>query len=114
MINELYTIEPLVIDLNKYTKEPTYRINQRKGGPYIDISYYRGFANDSNIPYQASYLDYYARFIHFDNYDEFKASAELKEYYNTIAKFIKSKCKVVKKNDKTYLIGLGALEEIKW
>src|SRR5471030_2633998 len=49
LINDIFTLEPLIISLNRYTKEPRYGINQRTGGPYIDISYYRGFADDAII-----------------------------------------------------------------
>lgn len=111
-INDVFTFEPLVVSLNRYTKEPKYGIDQRTGGPYIDISYYRGFANDAVIPYRYSNLEYYPRFIHFNNYEEFKASDELKQYYLNLVKFIKKKCRVVKKGDRKYLIGHKVLDEI--
>lgn len=112
LINEAFTLEPLMVDLNEYTKEPKYKVRQRKGGPYIDISYYRGFAEDAIIPYKATSIQYYPNFIHFDSYNEFKASNELKEYYLNLVKFIKKRCKIVSKNNMKYLIGYGVFKEI--
>jgi hypothetical protein len=112
LINDIFTLEPLIISLNRYTKEPKYKVNQRTGGPYIDISYYRGFAADAVIPYKATYLEYYPNFIHFNSSDEFKASDELKEYYLNLVKFVKKKCTVVKKGNKKYLIGHEVFKEI--
>ncbi|TFF33559.1 hypothetical protein [Mucilaginibacter psychrotolerans] len=112
IINDFFSLEPIVVSRNKYAEEPIYQVNQRKGGPYLDISYYRGFANNAIIPCISTDLSYYPRFIHFNNYHEFKASDELKDSYNKIVKFIKARCKVVRKNNKKYFIGYGALKEL--
>lgn len=112
MINDLFSLEPIVVSRNKYAEGPIYQVNQRVGGPYLDISYYRGFAGDAIIPYSSTNLSYYPRFIHFSNYNEFKASDELKDSYNKIVTFIKARCKAIRKDNKKYFIGYGALKEI--
>ncbi|MFD2938501.1 hypothetical protein [Flavobacterium notoginsengisoli] len=89
-----------------------YKISQRVGGPYLDLVFYLGHAEDSTIPYKRSELDFYSKFIHLNSTDEFKASVELKAYYSQIVKFIKSQCRSVKKNGKNYWISNEVLQEI--
>ena len=43
-----------------------YFINQRQGGPYIDISYSIGFAEDASIKYKCTDVDHYTRYLHWD------------------------------------------------
>jgi hypothetical protein len=112
LINEIFSLEPLLVSLNKYTEGHKYRVDQRTGGPYLDISYYRGFAEDMVIPYKATYLSYYPKFIHFNSQNEMKASDELKDYYTDIVKFIKKRCKIVQKDNKKHLIGHEVFKEI--
>jgi hypothetical protein len=83
-----------------------YYIMQRYGGPYISLSFYRGFADDAIIKYKSTVIDHYARYIHKDTLcDEFRASEELKEYYKMLTKFLKSKCRrITAKNGKKYLV----------
>lgn len=112
LTNDRFTVQPIMVTLNKYTSPPKCHIYQRKGGPYIDISCYRGFAEDSDIPHSASYLEYYPRFIDYYSSFELRASDELKEYYNELVKFVKANCKSVKKNGRKHLIGNKTLSEI--
>jgi hypothetical protein len=113
LTDKSFLLEPLVLSKNRFTKELKYSINQRKGGPYIDFSFYRGHANDSIISYKASTIDIYPKFIHYDSYSEFKATNELKDYYNNIVKYIKSRCNVVIKQEKKHWISTQVLEEMK-
>jgi hypothetical protein len=112
LIDNVFAFEPIVVSINKFRKEPAYSIEQRTGGPYIDLSFYLGHADDATIPYKYSMVDIYSKFIHFNSHDEFKAPDELKKYYNDIVKYIKSKCSVVIKDNKKYWVGHDALKEI--
>lgn len=112
LIDKVYSLEPLLISKNRFIKEDKYSINQRKGGPYIDFSFYRGYANDSIIKYKSSIVSIYPKFIHYNNHEEFKAPEILKKYYGDIVKYIKSKCKVVKIDKKNYWISEDVLKEI--
>jgi hypothetical protein len=46
------------------TEGNKYNINQRKGGPYIDLFFYRGFSEDAVVRYKSSELDIYGKIIH--------------------------------------------------
>jgi hypothetical protein len=113
LIDNNFIIEPLIISKNTFIKEPKYYINQRKGGPYIDFSFYRGHSKDSIIPYKMSVIDIYPKFIHHNNYEEFKATDELKDYYNNIVNYIKGKCEIIIKEKKKYWISTNVLKELK-
>ncbi len=108
-----FQIEPMVLrklDMG----DPKYKIDQRTGGPYIDISFYRGFADDAAIKHKSTIMFYYARYMHYDSdvYEEFKAPDELKAYYNMLVKYLKSKCKrIIASNEKKYWVSESFLEE---
>lgn len=110
--DETYTSKALVISRNRYIEEPKYMINQRKGGPYIDLSFYRGYSDDSTILYKKSYIELYSKFIHSHGDEEFEASNEVKDYYKDLVKYIKSKCKVITKNDKKHLVSTKVITEL--
>ncbi|MBS1527293.1 MAG: hypothetical protein JST19_16695 [Bacteroidetes bacterium] len=112
LINDKFTEYPLSICQNKYTDDLKYNILQRRAGPYIDISYYRGFSDDAAIPYAASYLDYYPNFIYPDNSYEFKAPDSLKEYYGSLVKIIKKSSQLVSKNGVRHWLGGEAYSKI--
>ena len=41
LIDNTFTIEPLINSKNNFFEEPTFSIYQRKGGPYIDLVFLR-------------------------------------------------------------------------
>jgi hypothetical protein len=112
LLDDNYETEPLIISKNRFFKEPKYSIYQRKGGPYIDIVFYLGFAEDARVPYKCCIIDYYGRFIHYDSYEEFKATEPLISYFKDVVKFIKSKCKCVKTYGKSDWISKEVLEHL--
>lgn len=114
IVDGRFTFEPMIITKNRFSQKPLYSIYQRKGGPYIDLAFYLGYAEDATIPYKRSWLDHYARFIHYNSYEEFKAPEELKVYFKTLVKFIKAKCKSIKKNGRIYWVSKNVLKEIGW
>ena len=112
IISPSFQFEPLVM-LNHKLNIPRYSVSQRVGGPYIDIAFYRGHADDAVVQHKSTILDYYARFIHHNNHDEFKATEELKAFYNLIVKYVKSISKNrLMPNGKRYLISHKAFEEM--
>jgi hypothetical protein len=113
LLAEVYSFEPLKVTKNRFTKDAQYNVNQRKGGPYIDFSFYRGYSIDAIIPYKMSTIEMYSRFIHIDSTDEFAVSKELKLYYYDTVQFIKSRCKLLKKGSKKYWISLKVFDELK-
>lgn len=112
LIDDLFTFEPLLNNKNRFREKPLYSIEQRKGGPYIDLCFFLGYSQDTVIPYKRSWLDYYSRFIHYNSYEEYKAPEELKLYFKDLVRFIKTKCKSIKKNGKTFWISNEVLNEI--
>lgn len=112
LIDESYRIENLdFLDID-FDDNIKYKISQRVGGPYIDLVFYLGHTDDATIKYKSSVVDHYARFVHYNNCVEFKASTELKVYYKELVNFIKSKCTAIKKNNKTYWISKEILNEL--
>lgn len=104
--------EPLVV--LKLNDSGQYYISQRTGGPYIHISFFRGFADDSPVKQKSTEIFHYDRYMHYNSetYEEFKVSDELKDYYKNILRFLKSKCKqVVAKNGKKYWISKTLLDK---
>jgi len=114
IVDDTFTFEPMIITKNKFSEKPLYSIYQRKGGPYIDLLFYLGYAEDATIPYKSCWLDHYARFIHYNSYEEFKATEELKVYFKNLVKFVKSKSKLVKKHGRTYWVSKEVLRQIGW
>ena len=112
LLNDIYTTEPILNIKNRFIEKPSYSISQRKGGPYIDLFFYLGFSDDATIQYKRSVIDFYSQFIHYDNCEEFYAPEELKNFYNDLVKFIKSKCSLIKKNNKNYWISKVVLNDI--
>lgn len=113
LIDDFYFMEPLVVTQNRYLKGVNYYINQRKGGPYIDFMFFRGYSEDSTIHYRRSEVSIYPRFIHANGDEEFKATDELKKYYKDVVRYIKSQSKQIVKNNKRYWIGYEVLQELK-
>jgi hypothetical protein len=114
IVSPLFQIEPIPIIKNRYfTEEDRFTLRQREGGPYINIGFYRGFADDAPIKYKSTTFFYYTRYLHFDSYvDEFPASEELKEYFKMMVKFLKSKCRrVTAKDGKKYWVSKTLSEE---
>ncbi|MFA6246439.1 MAG: hypothetical protein WC615_05825 [Mucilaginibacter sp.] len=112
LIDAKYSLEPLQINRNKYIDKPAYFIDQRIGGPYIDFSFYRGYSDDAVIPFMKSLIEMYPKFIHFDSSQEFKATIELKGYYNEIMLYIKNKCNLILIGKKKYWISINVQKEI--
>ncbi len=112
LLDYIYTSEDLDFLEIVIKNNTRYKISQRVGGPYLDLVFYLGYAEDSTIPYKRSELDFYSRFIHLNSTDEFKAPLELKDYCSEIVKFVKSMCRLVKKNGKKYWISNEVLKEI--
>lgn len=113
ILSNAFSTKPLIIEQNQFSAEPIFSINQRTGGPYINLALYRGFAEDATIRHKSTYIHIYPKYINPDNYfEEFKASEELKAYYKMLVKFLKSKCKSVQIKGKRYWIGKSTLEDI--
>ena len=111
LINNNYKLEELDFLEIDFDNEKKYKISQRVGGPYIDLVFYLGYSKDSTIKYKSSSIDYYAKFIHYRSYEEYKVPENLKIYYKELITFIKSKCINIKKNNKSYWISKKILKE---
>lgn len=112
LFNNRYSYEDLSfidIDSNEGLK---YKIKQRVGGPYIDLVLYFGYSSDSIIPYRMSIIDYYPKFFSLEGH-EYKASSELKDYFMSLTKFIKLRCKIILKDNIRKLVSLKVLDEMK-
>jgi hypothetical protein len=96
---------------NRFIEEPKYAIYQRKGGPYIDASFYLGYADDAILHYKCCIIEHYARFIHSGSSEEFNATEALKSYYSDLVKYIKGKCKLVKKSGKSFWVSKQVLAD---
>ncbi|KFF11145.1 hypothetical protein [Flavobacterium hydatis] len=112
LLDSSYVIEDLDFLEIIIENNARYKISQRIGGPYLDLVFYLGHAEDATIPYKRSELDFYPRFIHLNSTEEFKATTELKSYYSDVVKFIKTRCRSVKRNGKLYWISKEVLKEI--
>lgn len=111
--NNLFSKQELVLSQNRYIETPAFSVNQRYGGPYITLGLYRGYADDAKVKLKRTDLHHYPQYINiYNNYEEFKASIELKEYYNKIGKFLKSMCKNVTIDGKKYWVSRQALKEM--
>ena len=110
--------EPLTYERHANKKgqhEGKYYIQQRRGGPYIDLSFYRGYADDAPIKFKCTRISHYPSHTHYDDfelYERFPLSKELKTYYGLIGKFLKSKCRqVTATNGKKYWVSKTLTEE---
>ena len=122
IVSPLFQVEPLALKQfeEKYERcAGKYSINQRTGGPYITVSFSKGFDPVDTydyIKYNCTDIDHYARYMHSDwpkRTDEFHASEELKAYYKMIVTFLKSKCKhVTAPNGKKYWVSKYLLGEL--
>ncbi len=112
ILSPFFQLEP--VEFFKFKDGKKHIISQRKAGPAIDIAFYRGFAEDAPIKHMSTVLHHYAQYIHYKTKtgEEFKATNELKEYYNMIIKFLKVKCKRVTASDgKKYWVSKEILEK---
>ncbi len=113
ILSPYYSQYKLVMDRNRYFEYPAFYIEQRYGGPYIDIVLFRGFADDAEMKYKQTDISYYPRYIKLQyEYEEFKATDELKVYYNRIVKFLKSKCKQIKVGNHKYWVSKEVIKEL--
>jgi|688.fasta_scaffold816118_2 hypothetical protein len=112
LTDDSFTFESLLNNKNRFSENPLYSIEQRKGGPYIDLCFFSGYSEDAVIPYKRSWLDYYSRFMHYNSYEEYKVPEELKSYFKDLVRFIKTKCKLVEKNGNSFWISNEVLNEI--
>lgn len=112
LISDSFQIERLLVTENRYIEEGNkYSINQRKGGPYIDLFFYRGFSEDATVKYKRSEIDIYGKFIHVNSCEEFKATEELIAYYKLIENYIRKNSKRIKIGTKKHYIGLERLND---
>lgn len=112
LLDNIYTKEPILNSRNRFSEKPIYSIEQRKGGPYIDLFFFLGHSSDAIFPYKRSWLSYYDRFIHYNSYEEFKVPESLKVYFRDLVRFIKTICRSVKRSGKTFWVSEEVLEEI--
>lgn len=114
ILSDFFKEQDLKFTYDEFTKK--YYLAQRWGGPYIDISFYLGWPEDSSIKVKRTWIDYYANWIDIEKTDgvylyEFKASQELKDYVKMLVKFCKSMCKqVVGRNGKKYWVSKEFVE----
>ncbi|WP_286776782.1 hypothetical protein [Sphingobacterium sp. UBA2074] len=112
LISDSFQIERLLVTENRYIKGGNkYGINQRKGGPYIDLFFYRGFSEDATVKYKRSEIDIYGKFIHVNSSQEFKATEELTVYYKLIVDYIRKRSKRIKIGTKKHYIGFELLND---
>jgi hypothetical protein len=109
VLSDIYAKEPLV--LRELDKEQYY-ISMRYGGPAIDMHFYLGFAESTNVKYKRTDISYYARYIHYNSYEEFPAPQELKDFFNDIIKFLNKMCKIVTINGRKYRVSKNVLKEL--
>lgn len=112
ILSHKYSIYPLYLTQNRYMSEAAFYVNQRWGGPYIDLALYRGFADDAAIKCKCTTLTYYSRYIKLqEEYQEFKATNDLITNFDRIVKYLKSKCKRIKVENRWYWVGNEVLGE---
>jgi hypothetical protein len=113
ILDEGYTFEELSFSSVELEVGLRYYINQRHGGPYIDICFYLGYASDAIIPCKRSNIDHYSKFMYNYSYDEFKTPEALKAYYKDLSKFINKKCQKIKKDGFNFVVSKEVLKTIK-
>lgn len=113
-ISKKFSTYSLYLDHNEFIKEEqAYFVKKKYGGPYFDIGLYRGFADDSPVKFKCTWLSYYPRFIKLqEEYEEFKVTDELLAYFKKTVSFLKSKCKKVNIEGKTYWISKEVCKEL--
>lgn len=113
-ISEKFSKYSLFIERNEFiTNEEAYYISQKYGGPYFDIGLYRGYAEDAVIKYKVTWISHLPRFIKLqEQYEEFKATDELKEYFKITIKFLKTFCNKITINNKTYWVSKEVCKEL--
>lgn len=112
IISEFFTYEPIILEQNEFLSETAFSIIQRKGGPYINLAFYRGFAEDANVKYKRMDIHFYPYYIHHNSHEEFQATPNLKEYYNIIVDFLKKRTQIKTINGKKYSIGNNIINEL--
>ncbi|MDR2586479.1 MAG: fibrobacter succinogenes major paralogous domain-containing protein [Prevotellaceae bacterium] len=113
-----FRTEPLIFEQlveKKGQSEGKYYIMHRRGGPYIDFGFYRGYADDAPIKYKCTDISHYpsyTRYDDFETYERFPVSNEFKAYYRMAVKFLKSKCRqITAKNGYKYWVSKTLKEE---
>ncbi len=109
-----FSIYSLYLERNKYVQnDVAYFVKQKYGGPYFEIGLYRGYADESPIKYKSIWLSHLPRFIRLqEDYEEFKVTDELKEYFKKTLRFLQSKCQRVKINGKQYWVSKEVCKEL--
>ena len=115
LVSKTFSNYPLYIERNEFfVNEEAYFVKQRYGGPYIDLSLYRGFADDSPIKYKRTWLSYYSKFIKLqEQYEEFKVTDKMIEFFKVMSTFLESKCKKVKVGNKSYWVSKEVYNELR-
>src|SRR5688572_3669981 len=52
VISDESHVFPIILKQNRFIDKPAYSFMQRVGGPYITISFSRGFAENATIPFK--------------------------------------------------------------
>lgn len=112
IISNIYTIEPITLKQNRFITQPAFDIMQRKGGPYINIAFYRGYSEDAKVKYKRTDIHYYPYYIRCNSNEEFPASPELRDYYNKIINFLKEHSTLKVIDGKKYNIGNNIINQI--
>ncbi|TDE15673.1 hypothetical protein [Dyadobacter psychrotolerans] len=110
LLDTRFEVEPLAVSKNRFSEEPKYSIYQRKGGPYINISFYTGYANEALFPYKCSIVEHYSHYIHSDSSIEYGSPDGLNEFYKDLITLIKKQCAIVKKDGKNFWVGKQVLD----
>lgn len=111
--SKCFSKQGFLMEQNQFIKKPTFSIQQRYGGPYINIALYRGHAADAEPKYKRTEIHYYSKYINLENYfEEIPASIELKAYFKSIVKYLKLKCKLSSIEGKKYWISKEVLKSM--
>lgn len=113
LTSNTFSKQDLVMERNEFSEKEIYHIMQRKGGPAIDIGFYRGYDDNALIRQKATNIHFYPKYIDAtDYYNEIPASEELKAFYKEIVDFLALLCHKVMVNRKSYLIGKSVLKDV--
>jgi hypothetical protein len=114
IMNSVFSFQDLVLERNRFIEKPSFSIVQRKGGPYINLACYRGYADDSILKVKRTDLHYYSKYINSEDYfQEYAVPDTLKKYYQEISKFIRSKCRKIKIGTKSFYLDINLEVTIK-
>ncbi|MBL7826427.1 MAG: hypothetical protein JNJ57_07350 [Saprospiraceae bacterium] len=113
IVSSQFEIFPLTLKQNPFISYPAFSVIHRFGGPYLNLSCYRGFSETDKVKYQATELHHYGKYINPEKRpDEFYATDELKQYYKMLVKFLKSKCKQISIDGKKFWVSKEVLKEL--